>query len=181
MLEINQKITFRELDIITSKMQREFGQIRKGSENDYMALLLPMESNLLRTSRSISCTNGRRAAEAVQICLLKVKERLDQTMYDYSSIITNESASFTQALLMSFDPFANPAIHNIIKKNYDLSSKDGARTYYATPIKCLLKIKSSIDFWTKEYGASGYFDFIDGQFGFQVRNNAHMDYGFIDY
>jgi len=160
-------------------MQREFGQIRKGTENDYIALLLPMESNLLKTSRNISCTNGRRASEAVQICLLKVKERLDQTVYDCSSIITEESASFTQALLMSFDPFTNPVILKFIKKKYDLSSKEGSRTYYAIPIKCLLKIKSSIDFWTKEYGASGYFDFIDGQFGSQVRNNSKMDFGYM--
>ena len=180
MLTINQKITFRQLDIITSKMQREFGQIKKGSENDYIALLLPMESNLLRISRSISCTNGRRALEGVQICLLKIKERLDQTMYDCSSIITKESASFTQALLMSFDPFTNPAMQKIIKHKYDLSSKEDSRTYYATPIKCLLKIKSSIDFWTKEYGMSGYFDFIDGQFGSEVRDNSKMDCGYID-
>jgi len=176
---MNKKVSFRELEIIVSKMQREFGQIRNGSEGEYTFLLLPMESNLLRVSRQMRMANGRRALEAVHICLLTIKGYLEQTQFDYSDIAAEESAGFVKALLHSFDPFTNNDIRKIANKKYDLSSPDDLHTFFTTPVKCLLKIGKSIDFWTREYGASGYFDFIDGQFGAQIKNNSKMDFSVV--
>ena len=74
-------------------------------------------------------------------------------------------------------PFTNPGVEEIVSEKYDLSSPDDLRKYFTTPVKCLFKIGKSIDFWTNEYGPSGYFNFIDGQFGAQIKNDLNMDFG----
>ena len=84
---MNKKVSYRELEIIISKMQREFGQVRTSTEDAYTFLLLPMESNLLKVSRKSRITNGRRAMEAVHTCLLTVKGYIEQTQYEITAVL----------------------------------------------------------------------------------------------
>ena len=42
-------------------------------------------------------------------------------------------------------------------------------SYYKLPVMCLLRIKDSIDTWEKRAGADGYFDFIEGYMGSQIK------------
>ena len=46
---------------ISPLMAREFGTIRRGREEEYTPVLLPIECNLLKTSRKTNNRNGRRA------------------------------------------------------------------------------------------------------------------------
>ena len=45
------------------------------------------------------------------------------------------------------------------------------KSYYKIPVMCLLRIKDSIDTWEKRSGADGYFDFIEGYMGSQIKGN----------
>jgi len=97
---------YSSFERITSNMAREFGRIKKGTEEEYALSLYPIESNLLKTNRASGVNNGRRAMDAIKICLFK---------------------------------------------------------------------EESIQTWTKEGGASGYFDFLENYLGTEV-DGEEMNY-----
>ena len=54
-----------QFEKIYSQMEREFGKIRKGEEETYTMLLLPMEGNVLKIHREFPESNSRRLREAM--------------------------------------------------------------------------------------------------------------------
>ena len=44
---------------------------------------------------------------------------------------------------------------------------------------CLLKIKESIDTWEKHSGSNGYFDFIEGYMGREIKGNDVKDFKYL--
>ena len=54
-------------------MEREFGKIRKGEEETYAMLLLPMEGNVLKIHREFPESNSRRLREAIALALFDIK------------------------------------------------------------------------------------------------------------
>ena len=58
---------------IYSQMEKEFGKIRKGEEETYAMLLLPMEGNVLKIHRKCPESNSRRIREAIALALFDVK------------------------------------------------------------------------------------------------------------
>ena len=54
-----------QFEKIYSQMEKEFGKIRKGDEETYSMLLLPMESNALKIHRKFPASNSRRMKEAI--------------------------------------------------------------------------------------------------------------------
>ena len=54
-----------QFEKIYSQMEREFGKIRKGEEETYAMLLLPMEGNVLKIHREFPESNSRRLREAI--------------------------------------------------------------------------------------------------------------------
>lgn len=74
-------------------------------------------------------------------------------------------------VLASFDSFTNQEIFDIVNKIYDLNTPDNLIKYFDTPVKCLLRIERSIELWTKELGANGYFEFIEEQLGHIVEKD----------
>lgn len=139
-------------------------------------MLHPMEGNLLKLNQKDPARNGRRAIEAIHMCLLKIDGYINGTDYDFSRFITDENKTLLQGLLMSFDPFTNQDVSSIVSGTYDLNSPESLRRYFATPVKCLLMIEKSIELWSGELGANGYFDFIEDQIGHLVEKDEKMDY-----
>ena len=62
-----------QFEKIYSQMEREFGKIRKGEEETYAMLLLPMEGNVLKIHREFPGANSRRLREAIALALFDVK------------------------------------------------------------------------------------------------------------
>lgn len=62
-----------QFEKIYSQMEREFGKIRKGEEETYAMLLLPMEGNVLKIHREFPESNSRRLREAIALALFDVK------------------------------------------------------------------------------------------------------------
>ncbi len=52
---------------------------------------------------------------------------------------------------MAFDPFTNEEVRAVIAESsgIDLDDSDSLRDYYAEPIRCMLRIKESVDTWEK--------------------------------
>lgn len=162
-----------KLERISSRMAKEFGTIPKGQEELHAFMLHPMESNLLKLHRQNPGRNGRHAVEAIQMSLLTVDGYLREIEYDYSRFASAENQAFLHGLLMSFDPFTNPEIREIVmKKDDNLAAKE----YFELPVKCLLRIEKSIQLWTGEWGRNGYFEFIEQQMGHLVEPDEKMNF-----
>ena len=131
-------------------MEKEFGKIRKGDEETYSMLLLPMESNALKIHRKFPASNSRRMKEAIALVLFDIKSRCTGESFDTGNFRNEDNERLETALLMTFDPYTN------------------SEQYYKIPVMCLLRIKASIDTWEKNAGTNGYFDFIEGYMGTSI-------------
>jgi len=89
---------------ISLSMAKTFGTIEKGHEEDYAILMMPIEDNLLKTSRKTGNNNGRRVTEAIKICLLTINGYLNGWEYDFSKYLSSDNHDFVQAILMAVDP-----------------------------------------------------------------------------
>ena len=154
-------------------MEREFGKIRKGEEETYAMLLLPMEGNVLKIHREFPESNSRRLREAIALALFDIKGNYSREKYDTDSFRNKENERLEKALLMAFDPYTNNEIMELLKEQFqmDILSQEQVKEYYKFPVMCLLRIKESIDTWEKRSGSDGYFDFIEGYMGKEIKGN----------
>ena len=153
---------------ISSNMAKKFGTIKKGNEQEHLAPLLAMESNLMKVNRENKINNGRRVIEAIHICLLIVDGYLNQVEYALEKHITDYNKDYVYALLMSFDPFTNKKMSDLAGQSYDINDTDKLTELFADPIKCLLRIEESVKLFNDALGLSGYFDFLEHQIGHAI-------------
>lgn len=172
-------VDYYKLERISSRMAKEFGTIPKGDEELYSFMLQPMEGNLLKLHRIAPVRNGRHAIDAIHMCLLKIDGYINGIEYDFGRYITGENRAFLEGLLASFNPFTNQKIFDVANKIYDLNTSNDLKIFFETPVKCLLRIEKSIELWTKELGANGYFKFIEDQIGYLVEKDEKMDYAML--
>ena len=147
--------------------------VRKGEEETYAMLLLPMEGNVLKIHREFPESNSRRLREAIGLALFDVKETYSGEKYDAGNFRNAENERLEKALLMAFDPYTNNEIMELLKDQFqvDILSQEQKKKYYKFPIMCLLRIKESIDTWEKHSGSNGYFDFIEEYMGREIKGN----------
>lgn len=162
-----------QFEKIYSQMEREFGKIRKGKEETYSMLLLPMEGNVLKIHREFPESNSRRLREAIALVLFDIKGNYSREKYDTDNFRNKENGRLEKALLMAFDPYTNNEIMELLKEKLqmDMLFQEQVKEYYKFPVMCLLRIKESIDTWEKRSGSDGYFDFIEGYMGKEIKGN----------
>ena len=68
-----------QFERIYSEMEKEFGKMKKGTEDSYAMLMLPMEGNALKIHRANPKSNSRRLREAIALVLFDVKSRYTQS------------------------------------------------------------------------------------------------------
>ena len=159
-----------QFEKIYSQMEKEFGKIRKGDEETYSMLLLPMESNALKIQRKFPASNSRRMKEAIALVLFDIKSRCTGESFDTGNFRNEDNERLETALLMAFDPYTNSEIKELLisrGRQHELDLKK-MQQYYKIPVMCLLRIKASIDTWEKNAGTNGYFDFIEGYMGTSI-------------
>ena len=159
-----------QFERIYSQMEREFGKIRKGEEDVYAMILFPMEGNVLKIYRKFPASNSRRLREAIALVLFDIKEKYTGETINLGKFRNGENEKLEKALLMAFDPYTNEEIMELLKEQniMDELTLDNLKEYYKIPVICLLRIKDSIDMWEKEFGADGYFNFIESYMGSQI-------------
>ena len=84
-------------------MEREFGKIRKGEEETYAMLLLPMEGNVLKIHREFPESNSRRLREAIALALFDIKGNYSREKYDTDNFRNKENERLERGSLGS-DP-----------------------------------------------------------------------------
>ncbi|MGN1184599.1 MAG: hypothetical protein ACI4R7_05170, partial [Oliverpabstia sp.] len=154
-------------------MEREFGRMRKGEEDVYSMLLIALEGNVLKIHREFPSSNSRRLREAIALVLFDIKGNCTGEKADTGNFRNEENEKLEKALLMAFDPFVNENVMKVLKKKTRTRelTQEMLKSYYKIPVMCLLRIKDSIDTWEKRSGADGYFDFIEGYMGSQIKGN----------
>lgn len=159
-----------QFEKIYGQMEREFGKIKKGEEEDHGMTLFCLESNALKIHRKYPLSNSRRLREAIALVLFDIKARYTGEEINLEHFRNEDNIRLEQALLMAFDPFTNEEVQVIMagNKKGDLKDPEFLRSYYADPVICLLRIKNSIDSWEKRMGANGYFDFIESYMGAEI-------------
>ena len=162
-----------QFERIYSQMEREFGKMRKGEEEVYSMLLLPLEGNALKVHREFPSSNSRRLREAVALVLFDIKENCTGERTDVGKFRNEDNEKLERALLMAFDPYTNSEVMKLLKQQTKTEEfpQEMLKNYYKLPVMCLLRIKDSIDTWEKRSGADGYFDFIEGYMGSQIKGN----------
>lgn len=160
-----------QFERIYSQMEKEFGKMRKGEEEVYAMLLLPLEGNALKAHREYPSSNSRRLREAIALVLFDIKERCTGEKADTGKFRNEDNEKLEKALLMAFDPYTNAEVMELLKQQEKTEelSQEMLKNYYKLPIMCLLRIKDSIDTWEKKSGTNGYFEFIESYMGSQIK------------
>ncbi|MBO5354027.1 MAG: hypothetical protein J6A77_12100 [Lachnospiraceae bacterium] len=159
-----------QFEKIYSEMEKEFGKIKSGTEEDYLLMLLAMEGNALKIRRKYPAANSRRLKEAITLTLFKIKGYYTAASYDTDKFRDENNERLEYAILMAFDPFTNPEIKEKMEAEHmlDLENLDELHSYFKEPVMCLLRIKESIEFLEKKNGSDGYFDFIENHIGYRI-------------
>ena len=171
------KVNQYRFDRISSQMEREYGKIKKGEENDHAMMLFPMEGNMLKVHRAHPESNSRRAIEAITIVLFQIQSYLTDDEYDLDNYRSEDNERLVQALLMAFDPFTNREIREVLEEaSVDLGSTEELKEMFGEAVRCLLKIRESAELWCRERGVDGYFQFIENTMGNMVEHDQKMDF-----
>lgn len=160
-----------QFERIYPQMEKEFGKIKKGEEDAYSMLLMPLEGNVLKIHREFPLSNSRRLREAIALVLFDIKENYTGEKADTGKFRNEDNERLEKALLMAFDPYTNAKVMKLLKQKAKRAELSGEmlKDYYKLPVMCLLRIKDSIDLWEKRSGANGYFNFIEGMIGSQIK------------
>lgn len=175
------KVNQYQFDNIGRQMEREFGKIRRGDEEEYTMIFFPMESNLLKVHRINPASNSRRLLEAISLVLFQIKSNVTGEAYDLDSFRSEDNEKLAHALLMAFDPFTNEEIRTGLGLEGldDLEDKKTLKEYYAIPVMCILRIKESVETFGKHLGSDGYFEFIEGHMGAEIPDDEEFDFGVV--
>jgi len=165
-----------QFERIYSQMEKEFGKVKKGDEESHAMMLFPMESNALKIHRLQPKANSRRMREAIALVLFDIKGIYEGKKYDTESQRDEGNQALERGLLMAFDPFTNDEIKELLKD--DLETMD-LRGYYREPIRCLLRIKDSVDLLEKKAGSDGYFEFIESHMGAKINRDDKMNFAIL--
>lgn len=157
-------------------MAQKFGSMKKGEEEEHALFMFTMESNLLKLHRVDEKRDSRRAIEAIHICLFTIDGYLTDTEYDMSLFLSDENQALANGLLMSFDPFTNDEIRDVLGEGCQLDAEETLESYFEEPVKCLLRIEKSIEMWLKARGTDGYFQYIEDLMGDAVKRDTRMEY-----
>ncbi|MCI9123926.1 MAG: hypothetical protein HFH35_07600 [Eubacterium sp.] len=162
---------FYQFERVYAQMEKEFGKVRKGEEEFYSMLLLPLEGNVLKIHRKFPSANSRRLREAIALVLFDIMGKCIGETADTDKFRNEENEKLEKALLMAFDPYTNVEIMEILKEQNETEefTQDMLKNYYKIPVMCLGRIKDSIDTWEKRAGSNGYFDFIESYMGSQIQ------------
>ena len=169
---------------IVKRMGDAFGTIKHGQEDQYDAIFFTLESNALKVNRRNPKANSRSFREALLMALHTVNMHLTGREEDLTPFQTPENKELLHALLYAFDPFVNPELDSIVKKDaatyagvdeIDDYPTDYLRKYYAVPVKCMIRLIESVDIWEKLLGSNGYFKSIEDTVGSAVdRNDSEL-------
>ncbi len=169
------KVEYYNFEKIWGDMNKRFGTIPKSHENRYNAIFSTIDGNMLKIFRENKKINGRRILEAIYISLYTIDGYLKSDTYDFTKVMDEDTEMLARAILTSFDPFTNSEVKDIIESKFDLSSQEALASYFEIYIKCLVRMKKSVEFWSTD-DPCGYFYMLESEIGDIVPDDMKMDF-----
>ncbi len=148
-----------DLKRVIQRASKEFGNIIKGTEDDYNPQLDILEHNIYEIREKYKISDWQ-LRNVISMVIYDIKGLIEDKEYDYQDIASEEENNFARELRYLFNPFENKEIKNVLI-NIDLNNKDDLIMLFSFPIKCLLRIYDSIEFWNQRYGNNGYFRMLE--------------------
>ena len=172
------KVNQYQFDNICRQMEKEFGKVRKGEENQYLYFLFPIESNLMKTHRRFPASNSRRLLEAIPLALFCLKRNMSGEDYELDRFWSEDNERLVHAILMAVDPLTNEELAAVFQENgvKDLNDREMLKDIYTIAIMCILRIKESVELFVQQLGSNGYFDFLESTIGMELPQNDEYDF-----
>ena len=148
------KLIEYDMHRILSRIEKEFGKIERGTEDNYNPQLHYIEREIFNIYQEIPISDYE-LQDVILMIIYDLKSYIDNINYDYSSIRDYNLIVFSKSLEMLFDPFLNDEI--IINDD----AKKDLKGLFTLPIICLDRLYYSIDFWREYYGKNGYFKMLE--------------------
>ncbi len=152
-MEIKKLINY-DMKRILTRVEKEFGKIERGKEDDYNPQLDYIEHAIYDLQLVIPISDYE-LQEIIPAVIYDLKGYIDNKIYDYSDILDKKQVKFAKELQELFNPFINEEI-----KINELAKND-LKGLFTLPIICLNRIYDSIDFWRNTYGKDGYFRMLE--------------------
>lgn len=152
-IEIKKLIRY-DMKRVLSRVEKEFGKIDRGTEDDYNPQLNYIECAIYAVYDKIPI-NDYELQEVICAVMYDLKGYVDHKKYDYSEILDEKLIRFAKELEMLFNPFINEDI------KINEMAKNDLKGLFTLPIICLRRIYDSIDFWKFRYGKDGYFGMLE--------------------
>ena len=139
---------------VISRVDKEYGKIKRGTEEEYNPQLDYIEHKIYEVYRKIPISDYE-LQDAILAVIYDLKGYVENKKYDYTEILDDELINFAKELQYLFNPFINKKI-----KINELAKND-LKGLFTLPIICLTRIYDSIDFWRNLYGKDGYFRMLE--------------------
>lgn len=143
-----------DMSRVISRARKEFGFIERGTEELYNPQLDYLEHEIYNIYEEIEISD-RELKEVIEMIIYDLKGIIENKVYDYTDIRNDSQIEFSKRLQMLFNPILNEEIN--IKDEYKKDFKE----IFTFPIKCLLRIYDSIEFWNKHSGRNGYYHMLE--------------------
>lgn len=153
------KLKNYDMNRIISRVKKEFGTITHGTEENYNPGLDYLEHAIYQAYTEIPITDIQ-LKEVIEMILYDLQGLIQNKIYDYKEIREEKQIQFAQKIELFFNPFINEYIKQNLK-DIDTHNNDELKKLFTFPIKCLLRIYDSIEFWAKRKGKNGYYRMLE--------------------
>ncbi len=89
-----------------------------------------------------------------------MKSIIHDIEFDYGDLVEEQQVLFITKLEYYFNSFLNLELMECLT-GVDLDNRSDAEKLFIFPVKCLLRIYDSIEFWHKQKGRNGYFRMLE--------------------
>jgi len=152
-------LIFYDLKRVLTRCDKEFGIIKKGTEDDYNPQLDILEHYIYNIYEQFSITDMS-LLNIIPYVIYDLKSHIDDREYDYSEILSESEVKALTMLESSFNPYKSEKLKKVLK-NIDLENKDDLKKLFTLPIICLRRIYDSVLYWHEVYGKNGYFKMLE--------------------
>lgn len=169
-----------QFERIVSHMAKKYGKIKKGDENLYNFILIPIEGNIWKRHRQHPQLSAVRLKEGLLLAIHTINGYIIGQKADTEAFETEDNLIFRDAVLAAVDPFSNEEIYSLLTEKGEFHENDKAylEQFYQEPIMCIIRILESVDFWSKINAGNGYFDSLEEYLGKDTEDDNKMNYAF---
>ena len=155
MCEVERKKLVRyDMKRVLSRVEKEYGKIERGTEDDYYPQLGYIEHSIYDLYDKFDISDYE-LQDVILACIYDLKGYVDNKVYDYTDIIDDRLIECIKEFELLFNPFVNDEIKINEKGKNDLKG------LFTLPIICLDRLYYSVDFWRSRYGKNGYFRMLE--------------------